>query len=82
MFTGHRRRSVRCPAATDRALRGALLKALLAPACCPGPGGKEGVLEMSLELGHLGRKWGQSVGYVPEGGTSRTKTQVKRWRCP
>ena len=31
----HRRRNVRSPAATDRALRGARRKALLAPDCCP-----------------------------------------------
>ena len=32
---GHRRRNIRDPAATARALRGALLKALLAPGRCP-----------------------------------------------
>jgi hypothetical protein len=34
---GHRRRNIRAPAATARALRGALGKALLAPGCCPSP---------------------------------------------
>ena len=34
---GHRRRSIRDPAAPARALRGALLKALLAPGRCPEP---------------------------------------------
>ena len=33
---GHRRRNIRPPAATDRALRGGLReRALLAPDCCP-----------------------------------------------
>jgi len=39
-------------------------------------------LEVSLDVGHLLRKPGQNVGDVPESGTCRTKTGVKRWRCP
>jgi hypothetical protein len=39
-------------------------------------------LEVSQNVGHLVRKWGQSVGGVPGSGTSRSKLGVKRWRCP
>jgi hypothetical protein len=39
-------------------------------------------LEMSLNVGHLVQKHPQNVGDVPECGTSRAKTPVKRWRCP